>query len=423
MQIFLQHFIEFIQKFGIIGLSALSFAESSFFPIPPDVVLLPMMFFNPKLSFVYAFITTATSVLGGILGYFIGKKLGRPILYKIFKKEKINKVEFYFKNYGGWAVAIAGFTPIPYKIFTISAGVFNVPISVFTIASIIGRGLRFFIEAFLVYFLGDTAKYLLTNYFEVITVVISLLLFIFYLIFKQVKNNRISKTTKNNIKRIYLNTYDFFLKYKTIDKITFYYLTGILLSLFSLMFIFELIEDFSFNVFYRIDNYIFDNLMKIRNPILNLIMETITRTGDYYFVIIITIIIIVVLYKNRKKALTFFFGINILIVWLFNEALKAIFQRPRPDFSRLISQSGYSFPSGHAMIFLTWSLLYILLVNDSFNYRKKRCINICIILYSLLVGLSRVYLGVHYFSDVLAGWLVAIIYSFSAYLVYNKIVK
>ena len=120
MSDFLANFIEFVRAYGVVGLAAVSFAESSFFPIPPDVLLIPMAFMNRRLALLYALVTTVSSVFGGIFGHIIGYKLGKPILMRFFKEETTNKVEEYFKKYGGWYIAVAGFTPIPYKAFTIS---------------------------------------------------------------------------------------------------------------------------------------------------------------------------------------------------------------------------------------------------------------------------------------------------------------
>ena len=100
MSDFLANFIEFVRAYGVVGLAAVSFAESSFFPIPPDVLLIPMAFMNRRLALLYALVTTISSVFGGIFGHIIGRKLGKPILRRFFKEETINKVEDYFKKYG-----------------------------------------------------------------------------------------------------------------------------------------------------------------------------------------------------------------------------------------------------------------------------------------------------------------------------------
>ncbi|KKR91814.1 MAG: hypothetical protein UU81_C0004G0024 [Microgenomates group bacterium GW2011_GWC1_41_8] len=154
--------------YGSAVLMLLAFAESSFFPIPPDVLQIPLSIANTNLSFVFATIATIGSVLGGMFGYFIGNKGGKPILSKLVNKEKVALVEHYYKKYDVWAVGIAGFSPIPYKIFTITAGVFNLDFKRFVIASIISRAGRFYLVATFIYIFGPAVKIYMDKYFNVI---------------------------------------------------------------------------------------------------------------------------------------------------------------------------------------------------------------------------------------------------------------
>jgi membrane protein YqaA with SNARE-associated domain len=163
-------------NYPIVGLSILSFAESFFFPIPPDVVYIPLAILNPKNAFFYAFITTFFSVLGGIFGYYLGKIGGRPLIKKIVSEEKLYQVKLFYGKYDFLAVIIGGFTPIPYKIFSISAGIFDINLKKFILASIIGRGGRFFLVCILIFFFGSRIKYFLENYFEIFTIIFTLLL-------------------------------------------------------------------------------------------------------------------------------------------------------------------------------------------------------------------------------------------------------
>jgi membrane protein YqaA with SNARE-associated domain len=162
-------------------LFALSFAESSFFPIPPDVMLAPMCLANPKKVWRFAFLTTIGSVLGGALGYFIGKfsfdyiepfieRLGYIIAYQ----DAVN----WFNNWGFWAILIAGFSPIPYKVFTIAAGALNMAFLPFIIGSVIGRGSRFYLLAFIVKLFGDKIDSMLNKYMDRIGWALLLLLII-----------------------------------------------------------------------------------------------------------------------------------------------------------------------------------------------------------------------------------------------------
>ena len=124
------------------ALFAIAFAESSFFPIPPDLLLIPLCLANPSLALGYATICLAGSVLGGMFGYLLGLKGGRPLFLKLFSEQKFRVVEHYFQKYDVWAVGIAAFTPIPYKVFTIAAGVFHLNFRRFVLTSIAGRGGR-----------------------------------------------------------------------------------------------------------------------------------------------------------------------------------------------------------------------------------------------------------------------------------------
>jgi len=152
-------------------LGGLSFAESSFFPIPPDVMLAPMSLAKPKSAWTYAFITTLASVLGGILGYLIGYfafEAIEPWIYEIGYGESFERAQEWFEHWGVWVVFLAGFTPIPYKLFTISAGALAMSFIPFILASFIGRGARFFLVAGLVRWLGPMIEDKLRHYIEVI---------------------------------------------------------------------------------------------------------------------------------------------------------------------------------------------------------------------------------------------------------------
>jgi membrane protein YqaA with SNARE-associated domain len=162
--------------YGTLALFILAFAESSFFPVPPDVLLISLALINPALSLFYALITLIGSVLGGVFGYFLGIKGGKPLLERFVKKEKIETVHQYFQKYEAWAIVIAGFTPIPYKVFTISAGVFYVKFKTFVLASIVGRGGRFFLVGLSILLFGKEIRELLEKYFNVISIIFVLLL-------------------------------------------------------------------------------------------------------------------------------------------------------------------------------------------------------------------------------------------------------
>lgn len=150
-------------------LIGLSFAESSFFPIPPDVMLAPMTLANPARAAWFATLTTVASVLGGLFGYLIGLfafDLVEPILRGAGYYPKYLQAQAWFDEWGFWAVFLAGFSPIPYKVFTITAGVISMALLPFLAASLIGRGARFFLVAFLMSWGGERMEKLLRQYID-----------------------------------------------------------------------------------------------------------------------------------------------------------------------------------------------------------------------------------------------------------------
>lgn len=187
----LHTFEAWLMDYGVWGLIVVSFADSSFFPIPPDVLLIPLAIANPENALLYALYTTAASVVGALFGWWIGKKLGRPILVYLFSEQRIQKVEEYFKKYGPMALLIAGLTPVPYKIFTIFAGVSGVRIRTLVIWSIIGRGIRFFLEGAIILTLGAKAKPFIEENFTMLTLAaggVLILAYIVYLIIRKKKH-------------------------------------------------------------------------------------------------------------------------------------------------------------------------------------------------------------------------------------------
>ncbi|MBH9968791.1 YqaA family protein [[Bacillus] enclensis] len=187
----LHTFEAWLMDYGVWGLIVVSFADSSFFPIPPDVLLIPLAIANPENALLYALYTTAASVVGALFGWWIGKKLGRPILVYLFSEQRIQKVEEYFKKYGPMALLIAGLTPVPYKIFTIFAGVSGVRIRTLVIWSIIGRGIRFFLEGAIILTLGAKAKPFIEENFTMLTLGaggVLILAYIVYLVIRKKKH-------------------------------------------------------------------------------------------------------------------------------------------------------------------------------------------------------------------------------------------
>lgn len=158
------------------ALAGISFIESSVFPIPPDLMLIPMVQAAPERAWRYAFVCTIASVLGGIFGYVLGlfffEALMEPILSQLGKAEKMDEFSANIQKYGGIGVFGAGLTPFPYKVITIMSGALKINFAIFVIASVLSRGLRFFLVAFLVKRFGGQAEYYLKEHFGKMTIVI-----------------------------------------------------------------------------------------------------------------------------------------------------------------------------------------------------------------------------------------------------------
>jgi membrane protein YqaA with SNARE-associated domain len=172
------------------ALFVLSFAESSFFPIPPDILLIALAISAPTRAFRYAFICTLASVLGGVLGYGIGHfgydTIGRPIIELYHGESVMASIKAQYDAYGFWGVLIAAITPIPYKVFTISSGFFDFDFLTFIVASVAGRTLRFFAVAGLIWKFGPAIKAFIDKYFNILAVAFVILLLGGFLLVKNI---------------------------------------------------------------------------------------------------------------------------------------------------------------------------------------------------------------------------------------------
>ncbi len=187
---------------GSRSLALISFSEASFFPIPPDVLLIPLCLGNRNKSLIFALICSIFSILGAILGYYIGKLLW----WNIPGVEYSNFANFFFEyipginnsgfirlkalydNWDFWIVFTAGFTPIPFKLITISAGTFNINFFMFVIASVISRSARFFIVAFLIRTFGESIRNFIENYFNLLAVLFTIFLIGGFVLIKYIIN-------------------------------------------------------------------------------------------------------------------------------------------------------------------------------------------------------------------------------------------
>lgn len=160
-------------------LSIIAFSESSFFPIPPDIILIPMIIARRAKAWTYALICTISSVLGGIAGYLIGyffyNSVGILIIQYYSLDNQFTIFESYYNNYGIWIVLGAGFTPFPFKFITIASGLFGLNLLLFTGVACIARGLRFFLLAGLLKIFGNFLTNLIDRYFNILVTIFFIL--------------------------------------------------------------------------------------------------------------------------------------------------------------------------------------------------------------------------------------------------------
>lgn len=174
--------------YGLPALALLAFAESSFFPLPPDILLIALAVSIPTRAFRYALVATVASVVGGMLGYAIGSVgydvIGAKIVHAYHGEEVMQKIQLWYTEYGFWGILAAAVTPIPYKVFTIASGVFHFSIGTFLLASIVGRALRFFAVAALIYHFGAPIKSFIDRYFNLVASAFVVLLIAGFLVIK-----------------------------------------------------------------------------------------------------------------------------------------------------------------------------------------------------------------------------------------------
>ena len=165
-------------------LAVVAFSESSFFPIPPDVMLIPMVLAKPNDWWRIALTCTLFSVIGGIAAYFVGfflfQLVALPLLEFYNYQDKILEFNEMYHNWGGWVVFLAGLTPFPYKIITIASGMTQLNLALFIALSVLSRGLRFFAVSVLLYHFGDRIRALLEKYFGLITLLAGLGVLLIY---------------------------------------------------------------------------------------------------------------------------------------------------------------------------------------------------------------------------------------------------
>ena len=185
---------------GNISLSILSFSEASFFPIPPDVLLIPLCIGNRSKALSFALLCRISSIFGAIIGYYIGKLLWWDVpgieysyIANIFinhvpgvTTEGLTRIQTLYEQWNFWIVFTAGFTPIPFKLITLSAGTFNIDFFMFVIASMISRSARFFLVAYLIKIYGEAIRDFIENYFNYLAILFTVLLLGGFVIIKYI---------------------------------------------------------------------------------------------------------------------------------------------------------------------------------------------------------------------------------------------
>ncbi len=187
----LHYWQEFALRYGIYGLAFNAFIEAIFFPIPPDVLLITLCMADPRNAFLYALVATLLSSLGGVGGYYLGYFGGKPLAFKFFGEEKVKKVHRLYESYESLIILLAGFTPIPYKVFTVTSGVLFASLKKLIVFSLIGRGLRFFSEGALFYFYGAQIQHFVLHNLNIIFTVTGIFLLIGFLAYRRYKKGRL----------------------------------------------------------------------------------------------------------------------------------------------------------------------------------------------------------------------------------------
>lgn len=176
------------KRHGSWALFILAFVESSFFIIPPDVLLIALSVSKPKKSYKFALVATSGSLLGGMFGYFLGltfyDTIGKSIIESLGLQEQFARVGKLYSENAFIAIFSAGFSPIPYKVFTIAAGLWKISIPVFLAASALGRSMRFFLVAAFIYYLGDRVKLFIDKYFNILTLALVALIVLGFVVLK-----------------------------------------------------------------------------------------------------------------------------------------------------------------------------------------------------------------------------------------------
>lgn len=162
--------------YAVLALSAASFVDSVLIPVPPEPLLIAMSLARRALALPYAVLATGASVLGALLDYYVGRWGGRPLAERLVDKGRLDRISGSFQRHDVWVVGLAAFTPLPYSVFSLAAGLAHLKTHRFVLASLVGRGARFFGISAGVYLLGDRIEEIATNYLGLASLVLALIL-------------------------------------------------------------------------------------------------------------------------------------------------------------------------------------------------------------------------------------------------------
>lgn len=403
-----QNLTALFMQFGDIGLFVLSFIEASFFPIPPYLLSIPMTLNKPQFAFYYATIGVAGSVLGGILGYMIGIKLGRPLLKHLMKPTTLDKLEQSFAKYGGWAIAVGGVTPIPYKFFTIAAGVFRIRMLTFIPASVVARSIRFYVEAVLLLLWGKVVVDMLEKFLGPVNFIILFVLAVIFLILHK------SGVMENYLQPLFKKWQNRLAQYgeviTPVGHFGWFLVSGATLTVFGFLAFVKIADDILGKEIMQFDRLVGGWIVSWQTAWLTGAMHAATMMGSTVLLTTVALLVTILglLIRRRLKDIATF---NLCVIGsvIFTEILKHFFQRPRPVFPWAIHPAdSFSFPSGHALQTLSmYGFLAYLIIRYTPRSPGRNLLAVLFFLIPVCTGISRIYLGYHYPSDVLAGWAVA----------------
>lgn len=395
----------FFMEAKALGLFILAFAEASFFPIPPDIVLIPLSIITPKRAIYFSIVTAVGSTLGGVFGYFIGVRAGRPILTRFIKSDNLEKMEDMFRHYGGWAVGIAGFTPLPYKLFTIASGVFRMNFTSFFIASFLSRSARFLIEGITCMVLGKNAYTYIDKLLGPTSFLIVAVVGLIYLLLNKnlIARFNLSKTPGFTFIKRKINLY-----IKKYGEFGIYLLAGFTIcSIFSILFL-EIVEDLLQKELQGFDSTIITWIEGFKGPTMDKMisfMNYLQRPSFWGPVLILIFVIIKRFFKNIRylfMTIVAFVG-SFYVQW----GLKSFFHRPRMmNDVESLDFLVYSFPSGITVVFTAFFGYIVFLKLRNLKGNGKFLVVLFWLLFMFLVSISRIYMKISYPSDILGGFLI-----------------